>query len=93
MDCEGRRAHPVDGEHELFGFLTTEANAIVAPIHPKAMPTILTTPEEIDLWLEGETIEALKLQRPLPDDVLRIVARGEKEDPFPAITRAGCGRT
>ncbi len=29
-------------EHQLFGFLTTEANAIVAPIHPKAMPVILT---------------------------------------------------
>jgi hypothetical protein len=25
---------PID-QHELFGFLTTEANAIVAPIHPK----------------------------------------------------------
>ena len=30
----------MDGTHELFGFLTTEANAIVAPIHPKAMPVI-----------------------------------------------------
>jgi putative SOS response-associated peptidase YedK len=64
----------------LFGFLTTEANAIVAPVHPKAMPVILTTPAEIDLWLEAETIEALALQRPLADDVLRIVAKGEKED-------------
>jgi putative SOS response-associated peptidase YedK len=27
----------VEAEHQLFGFLTTEANAIVAPIHPKAM--------------------------------------------------------
>jgi putative SOS response-associated peptidase YedK len=27
----------VDAEHQLFGFLTTEANAIVALIHPKAM--------------------------------------------------------
>jgi putative SOS response-associated peptidase YedK len=61
--------------------LTTDPNAIVAPIHPKAMPVILTTPEEADLWLEGETVEALKLQRPLPDDALKIVARGEKEDP------------
>jgi putative SOS response-associated peptidase YedK len=61
--------------------LTTEANAIVAPIHPRAMPVILTTPEEVDLWLGGETPNALKLQRPLPDELLRIVARGEKEDP------------
>ena len=37
-----------------FGFLTAEANALVAPIHPKAMPVILTTPEEIELWLEAE---------------------------------------
>jgi hypothetical protein len=50
----GPKSAPVEGEHELFGFLTTEANAIVAPIHPKAMPVILTTTEEFDLWLEGE---------------------------------------
>jgi putative SOS response-associated peptidase YedK len=72
------KSAPVDGEHELFGFLTTAANAIVAPIHPKAMPVILTEPDEIDLWLEGETIAALNLERPLPDDALRIVAQGEK---------------
>jgi hypothetical protein len=77
----GPKSAPVEGEHELFGFLTTEANAIVAPIHPKAMPVILTTTEEFDLWLEGETVEALILQRPLPDGMLDIVARGAKEDP------------
>ena len=70
----------VDGQHELFGFLTTEANAVVAPIHPKAMPVILTTPAEIDLWLLADAPKALELQRPLPDDALRIVASGEKED-------------
>jgi hypothetical protein len=47
------------------------------------MPVILTTTEEFDLWLEGETVDALKLQRPLLDEVLRIVAKGEKEDPAP----------
>ena len=52
----------------------------MAPIHEKAMPVILTTPAEIDLWLEAEMIEALTLQRPLADDALRIVAKGEKED-------------
>jgi putative SOS response-associated peptidase YedK len=30
-----------DGEHLLFGFLTTEANDTVRPIHAKAMPVIL----------------------------------------------------
>jgi putative SOS response-associated peptidase YedK len=78
---EDQRAPRSNGEHQLFGFLTTEPNAIVAPIHPKAMPVILTTQEEVDLWLGGEIPEALKLQQPLPDDLLRIVARGEKEDP------------
>jgi putative SOS response-associated peptidase YedK len=76
----GPKSAPVDGTHELFGFLTTEANAVVAPIHPKAMPVILTTPAEIDLWLLADAPKALELQRPLPDDALRIVASGEKED-------------
>jgi len=40
-----------------FGFLTTEANAIVAPIHPKAMPVILRTREQFDLWLEGDLLD------------------------------------
>ena len=30
----GPKSAPVEGEHELFGFLTTEANAIVAPTYP-----------------------------------------------------------
>ena len=79
----GPKSAPVEGDHELFGFLTTEANAIVAPVHPKAMPVILTTPDEIDLWLEGDTPDALTLQRPLPDDALRIVAKGERADGLP----------
>jgi hypothetical protein len=52
----------------------------VAPIQPKAMPVILTTPAEVDRWLEGETSEASSLQRPLPDNTLRIIAKGEKDD-------------
>jgi hypothetical protein len=30
--------------------------------------------------MEADTLDTLKLQRPLPDDALRIVAKGEKED-------------
>ena len=57
----------------LFGFLTTEPNNVVGPIHPKAMPVILRTSEEIDTWLIAPAEEALWLQKPLPDDELVIV--------------------
>jgi hypothetical protein len=53
---------------------------VVGPIHPKAMPVILTKPEEIEAWMTAPAEEALKLQRPLPDGFLGIVARGEKKD-------------
>lgn len=66
--------------NDLFGFLTTEANAEVAPVHPKAMPVILTTPAEIETWMTAPAEQALKLQRPLPDGSLRVVATGVKED-------------
>ena len=65
---------------DLFAFLTTDANADVAPIHPKAMPAILTTRAEIDLWLTAPIEDALSLQCPLPDGSLKIVARGVNED-------------
>lgn len=54
---------------------------MVAPIHPKAMPVILATPEECDAWMTAPIPEALQLQRPLADGLLSVVARGEKQDP------------
>jgi putative SOS response-associated peptidase YedK len=76
----GTKANPVEGEHQLFGFLTTNANAEVGAVHPKAMPVILTSGEAVEQWLTLPAKEALALQKPLPDGALRIVATGEKED-------------
>ncbi|MBU1376143.1 MAG: SOS response-associated peptidase family protein [Alphaproteobacteria bacterium] len=65
----------------LYGFLTTEANADVATYHSKAMPVILTDPAEWDLWLsDAPWPEVQHLQRPLRDGALTVVARGERKD-------------
>jgi putative SOS response-associated peptidase YedK len=69
------------GEHLLYGFLTTQPNPVVLPIHAKAMPVMLTTPEEWDAWLNAPPDEALALQKPLAPERLHIVAQGETEDP------------
>ncbi|MDZ4369808.1 MAG: SOS response-associated peptidase [Phenylobacterium sp.] len=66
---------------ELYGFLTTDANAEVATYHSKAMPVILTEPEAADLWLSDAPWDAVKhLQRPLPDGTLQVVAMGDRKD-------------
>lgn len=57
---------------DLFAFLTTEPNAVVAPIHPKAMPVILTEREEWEVWLRTPWAEAAGLQRPLAGDRLSL---------------------
>ena len=75
-----RKVKEGETTNDLYAFLTTEPNAEVGAIHPKAMPVILTTPDEVETWMTAPPDEALKLQRPFPDGALRIVARGVKED-------------
>jgi putative SOS response-associated peptidase YedK len=46
-----RKVKEGETTNDLFGFLTTEPNDVVGPIHPKAMPVILTEPNDIKTWL------------------------------------------
>jgi putative SOS response-associated peptidase YedK len=80
IGVRGTKTDPVEGEHLLYSFLTSEPNGVVGPIHPEAMSVILTTPKEYDVWLNAPTEEVLKLQRPVPDDMLMIVAKGQESD-------------
>jgi putative SOS response-associated peptidase YedK len=52
----------------------------VRAIHPKAMPVVLRSETEIETWSTAPVDEVLKLQRPLSDGALRVVARGKKQD-------------
>lgn len=61
-------------EIEAFGFLTTDSAEPVKTYHRKAMPVILTKPEEVDLWLSAPWEKACFLQRPLPQGGIEIVA-------------------
>jgi putative SOS response-associated peptidase YedK len=53
------------------------ANGIVGPIHPKAMPVILRTEDEIEIWMRAPRDEAKALQRPLPENQLMLLASVE----------------
>ncbi len=77
---QGARLKPVPGktrrarhedDWELYAFLTTEANDVVRPVHEKAMPVILTDPDEWQTWLGGG-VDSLSLQRPLASRKLEI---------------------
>ena len=64
---------PLAGDQRGFTMVTCDANELVAPIHPKAMITILQ-PEDWDRWLHGSYDEVVALQRPYPAD--RMTVRG-----------------
>ena len=56
-----------------FTMATCEPNSLVAPIHPKAMITILA-PDDVDTWLRGSYDEVVSLERPY--DATKMCVRG-----------------
>ena len=62
--ARGTKANPVEGEHMLFSFLTTEASDVVRPVHAKAMPVVLAGEAEWKAWLTCSTEDAFAMQRP-----------------------------
>lgn len=69
----GTKKAPNVGDHKVFSIMTAEPSAQVEPIHEKAMPVLLMTPQDVDRWLNGKSVEdALVLQKPAPDDALEV---------------------
>jgi putative SOS response-associated peptidase YedK len=54
-----------------FAMVTCDPNELVAPIHPKAMITILH-PDDYDQWLTGSYDDVVALQRPYPADQMTV---------------------
>lgn len=76
----GTKANPVEGNHMLFSFLTTEPNAEVGEVHEKAMPVCLLTEDQRETWMRADVEDALAMQRAAPDGTLRVVAVGARHD-------------
>ena len=63
----------INGASGDFAMVTCDPNELVAPIHPKAMITVLEE-ADWDRWLSGCYADSIALQRPYPAD--RMAVRG-----------------
>ncbi|MEP6826988.1 MAG: SOS response-associated peptidase [Aestuariivirga sp.] len=66
-------------ETDVFAFMTTTPNKLVATISHDRMPVILTKEEEFEKWLKGRPDEAYSLVRQYPANDMRIVQEGTEK--------------
>ena len=59
----------------VFAFATCEPNALVAPLHEKAMPVILLA-EDHERWLSGDYADVTALQAPYPSQLMMLADGG-----------------
>jgi putative SOS response-associated peptidase YedK len=64
---------------EVYAFLTTTPNKLVATINHERMPVLLTREEEFDAWLNGALHVAFALAQEYPPEQMRIVQEGFKK--------------
>lgn len=76
----GTKKEPAEGDHELYCFLTTFPNKVMKPVHSKAMPVILEW-EHVETWLNEPIEEAIALQKPAPEGVLKLLDRPAEDPP------------
>jgi len=71
-------AGPYGGERRsllVSSMITTQPNALVAPVHPDRMPAILR-PDAYEAWLTADPDEAFALIEPYPTDEMVIHQQG-----------------
>ena len=72
-------------ELDVFAFMTTLPNALVATINHERMPVILTEEKQFETWLHGSTQDAVALVHSHDPERMRMVQSGfKKEDPVEA---------
>ncbi len=66
---------------DVFSFMTTRPNPLVATINHERMPVVLSCEADFETWLTGSPEAAFALAKPYPADKMTIVLEGfEKRD-------------
>lgn len=78
-------------EVDVFAFMTTVPNGLVATVNHERMPVILTDEAEFATWLTGTTADALGLVRSYPAERMRQVKTGYEKADAGEATAASLG--
>lgn len=70
------------GDIELFTFLATEPNTLLAQFRQDSMPVIITRPDQAKAWLGGGD-KTLTMKKPYPADLMKRIP--EIQPPFHAL--------